>query len=101
MLKPLAEDKWDFPAAAHLLNRAGFGGPPAEIERLVALGPRPAVSRLLDYEKTPDPWPNPDWAQPEPQRVEQLLALRQMPPEERRKVRMEERKKQQQYLKSE
>ncbi len=98
MLKPLAEDKWDFPAAAHLLNRAGFGGPPAEIEQLVALGPRRAVSHLLDYETTPDPWPNPDWAQPEPERVERLLALRQLPPEERRKVLMEERKKQQQYL---
>ena len=54
MLKPLAADKWNFTTAAHLLNRAGFGGPPAEIERLVKLGPDKAVSWFVDYEKIPD-----------------------------------------------
>ena len=34
MLKPLATSRWDYGSAAHLLNRAGFGGPPAEIEKL-------------------------------------------------------------------
>ena len=36
MLKPLPSTRWDFTTAAHLLNRAGFGGTPAEIEKLVA-----------------------------------------------------------------
>ena len=39
---------WDRDAAAHLLRRAGFGGTPAEIDSLYALGPDGAVSRLVD-----------------------------------------------------
>ena len=62
MLKPLASDRWNYAAAAHLLNRAGFGGPPADIAQLAVLGPDQAVSFLLDYEKIPDLTPNPDWA---------------------------------------
>ena len=54
MLKPLSASKWDVTAAGHFLNRAGFGGPPAEIERLVSLGPERAVSILVDFEKIPD-----------------------------------------------
>ncbi|HYP27633.1 MAG TPA: DUF1800 domain-containing protein [Blastocatellia bacterium] len=36
--------------AAHLLRRAGFGGPPQEINQLVALGRENAVDLLVDYE---------------------------------------------------
>ena len=36
---------------AHLLRRAGFGGPPAEIESLASLGRQGAVDRLIDYEQ--------------------------------------------------
>ena len=50
MLKPLSPDRWNFVAAAHLLNRAGFGGSPAEIQTLCDLGPDKAVSHLLGYE---------------------------------------------------
>ncbi|HVF92520.1 MAG TPA: DUF1800 domain-containing protein [Blastocatellia bacterium] len=35
--------------AAHLLRRAGFGGTPADINRLVALGRERAVDSLVDY----------------------------------------------------
>ncbi len=59
MLKPLAKDGWNYETAAHLLNRAGFGGPPEEIARLTDLGHDAALSSLLDYEKIPDPTPNP------------------------------------------
>jgi hypothetical protein len=31
MLKPLPEKDWNYTTAAHLLNRAGFGCPPAEV----------------------------------------------------------------------
>ena len=34
MLKALARKHWDFTTAAHLLNRAGFGGTPKEIDHL-------------------------------------------------------------------
>ena len=69
MLKPLSEGKWNYATAAHLLNRAGFGGPPAEIQKLADLNPDQAVALLLDYEKIPDPTPNPDWAKPDPERM--------------------------------
>src|SRR5438046_3187160 len=39
MLSPLPESKWTFTTAAHLLNRAGFGGTADEIENLVQFGP--------------------------------------------------------------
>jgi hypothetical protein len=67
MLKPLSRAGWNFTTAAHLLNRAGFGGPPQEIEALAKLHPGEAVSRFVDYEKTPDPASDPEWARPEPE----------------------------------
>jgi uncharacterized protein (DUF1800 family) len=53
-----------------LLNRAGFGGTPDEIEKLAAMPHADAVSSLVDYEKVPDTAPPPpDWAKPDPDRV--------------------------------
>jgi len=52
-LAPLAPAHWDAQKAAHLLRRAGFGGSPAEIQRLARMTPRQAVAQLLDYEKLP------------------------------------------------
>jgi hypothetical protein len=64
MLSPLPASKWNFTTAAHLLNRAGFGGSPAEIEALEKMGPESAVDHLVDYEKLPDETPDPAWAKP-------------------------------------
>ena len=86
MLKPLLSDNWNFTAAAHLLNRAGFGGPPTEINRLLALGPVRAVSHLVDFESIAETTPAPAWAQPDPERGEKLRAARQASPEERQKM---------------
>ncbi|HEY5041885.1 MAG TPA: DUF1800 domain-containing protein [Verrucomicrobiae bacterium] len=72
MLKPLTNDRWNYAMAAHLLNRAGFGGPPQELQKLADLGPDRAVSSLLDYQLIPDPTPNPDWAHPNPEEVRQF-----------------------------
>ena len=69
MLKPLSEKDWNYSTAAHLLNRAGFGGTPEEIKSLADLGPDKAVASLLDYESIPDPTPNPDWAKPNPEEI--------------------------------
>lgn len=85
MLKALPGNKWDFATASHLLNRAGFGGPPAEIEKLLALGQEKAVAHFVDYEKIPDTTPDPDWAKPDPDRAKKLLEARQLGEEERRK----------------
>jgi len=48
-LSPISGDDWNYARAAHLLERAGFGGPPAEIERLAAMTPEAAVASLVDY----------------------------------------------------
>ncbi|HTX21642.1 MAG TPA: DUF1800 domain-containing protein [Candidatus Aquilonibacter sp.] len=74
MLKPLSSNRWNYEMAAHLLNRAGFGGPPTDIEKLAALDHDQAISFLLDYENIYDPTPNPVWADPDPQRLENLRA---------------------------
>lgn len=99
MLKPLAADKWSFEMAAHLLNRAGFGGNPAEIQRLADLGPDGAVSYLLDYEKIPDNTANPEWATPD---GEDLVKLRQAiqaaPPDQKRQLQQQRQKMQNQRM---
>src|SRR5512140_2996832 len=98
MLKALPAERWNYAAAAHLLNRAGFGGPPAEIERLQALGLDQALDWLVDFEKTAEHYPDPEWAKPDSTRVEHLLAARRATPEERRKLQREEQQHQREHL---
>ncbi len=98
MLQPIPSSRWNFTNAAHLLNRAGFGGPPAEIEQLTALGPEQAVARLLEYDKVPDPTPDPAWAKPDPELAERLRAARQASPEERRRLQREQQELQRQRM---
>ncbi|HRT58543.1 MAG TPA: DUF1800 domain-containing protein [Candidatus Paceibacterota bacterium] len=98
MLRPLAAEKWDYGSAAHLLNRAGFGGPPGEIEALVALGPEQAVDRLVNYEEIPDLTPAPEWAKPDPERARQLAGAQRLSVEERQKLQREEQQRQRERL---
>src|SRR5687767_12019234 len=46
---PTDDDPFDAVKAAHLLNRAGFGGTPEEIEKVIKLGLADAVDWLLDF----------------------------------------------------
>ncbi len=48
-LTPIAAEEWDYDKAAHLVERAGFGATPAEIERLAAMSPEAAVDALVDF----------------------------------------------------
>jgi hypothetical protein len=96
MLQPIDSQKWDFSAAAHLLNRAGFGGTPEEIGRLAAMTPEQAVLSLINYERIPDPTANPDWAKPDPGRADRLMKLRNADPETRKTMQQEERRIQRQ-----
>jgi uncharacterized protein (DUF1800 family) len=98
MLQPLSREKWCSATAAHLLNRAGFGGTPAEIDRLAALNPEAAVNSLVDFEKIPDPTPNPEWAKPDPTRATRLMAAQQAAPEVRQQMQQDEQRKQRQNL---
>lgn len=52
-LKALAPEKFDYWRAHHLLNRAGFGGTPAQVRHLTDLGLEKAVDALVDFEKLP------------------------------------------------
>src|SRR4051812_28393076 len=98
MLKPLSSEKWNITTAAHLLNRAGFSGAPAEIEKITALGHEKAVSWFVDYESIPDNTPDPSWAKPDPDRAQRFLAARNMSEEDRRKLQREEQQNQRQHI---
>jgi len=53
-LSPITGDCWNSDLAAHLLERAGFGGTPEEIEALAAMPPEDAVRHLVYYQAVPD-----------------------------------------------
>ncbi|MDQ7843113.1 MAG: DUF1800 domain-containing protein [Armatimonadota bacterium] len=61
--RPTASDPWDQVKAAHLLNRAGFGGTPEEVARLAALPVEAAVEELLNFESVPESFPAPDFTE--------------------------------------
>jgi uncharacterized protein (DUF1800 family) len=48
-LSPIAAADWSFDRAAHLLERAGFGGTPEDIARLAVMTPQQAVAALVEY----------------------------------------------------
>jgi uncharacterized protein (DUF1800 family) len=52
-LSPINSADWGPAQAAHLLERAGFGGTPDEIDALAKLGPAAAVRRLVYFEGAP------------------------------------------------
>ena len=98
MLNALAPDRWNHGAAAHLLNRAGFGGTPAEIEKLAGLGLEKAVETLVEFEATEDPTADPDWAQPDPERFARDRAMRDASPNEKREMRQKEQRAQREKI---
>jgi uncharacterized protein (DUF1800 family) len=51
-LKELKADQFDQWKAQHLLNRAGFGGTPAQIDALTKLGLEGAVDYIVDYQSS-------------------------------------------------
>ncbi|MCU1335980.1 MAG: hypothetical protein JWO19_1561 [Bryobacterales bacterium] len=51
-LAPIARTDWNYDFAAHLLERAGFGGTPEEIQALVKFTPAQAIARLVRFEGT-------------------------------------------------
>jgi hypothetical protein len=48
-LSPIGASDWTPEQARHLLNRAGFGGQPAEVERLAAMPPDKAAAWFIDF----------------------------------------------------
>ncbi len=53
-LTPLGDAEWSRERAAHLLERAGFGGTPEEVDAWAALGPQAAVEKLVRWQSQPN-----------------------------------------------
>ena len=56
-LQPLPASEWSYDHAAHLLERAGFGGTPEDIARFAAMTPEAAVDLIVNYEQIADTLP--------------------------------------------
>ena len=90
-------NKWTLREAAHLLNRAGFGGSPREVKRLHGMGRRKAVDWLLNPTEKIGAIPPPEWARDEQDALSSRRgkfmanreALKELDPEEREKKRRE------------
>lgn len=107
MLTP-SENSWTFDEAAHLINRAGFGGNPAEIKALHGLGRIAAVDSLLGADEPDSAFPAPAWSGREQaladmrmraeQSRETQRTLRDATPENAERLRREARKEVQQEI---
>ena len=53
-LTPITAKDWNRDLAAHLLERAGFGGTPAEIDALAKMTPQQAIARLVRFQGADD-----------------------------------------------
>jgi uncharacterized protein (DUF1800 family) len=72
MLTPLTGSKWNDATAAHLLNRAGFGGTPDEIERTRQKGLAATVHDLVEVKGNAANLPAPAWAHPRNIRAQRM-----------------------------
>src|SRR4051812_16296032 len=86
MLRALSPSQWNYYTAAHLLNRAGFGGRPAEIEAAVRMGLAATVERLVNFESEPEASANPSWAKAEPERFRKMRESRDADLEKRKEM---------------
>ncbi len=72
--RPSDSNPWDKSLAAHLLNRAGFGALPEEVDQAVAWGFDRTVDHLVDFDKIPDDdLPAPEMP-PLPEQVRKMTA---------------------------
>ncbi len=95
MFDLLPAKNWNYDTAAHLLNRAGFGGTPAEIETLHGQGLEGAVDSLLQppnelIDVSAQSWSKPVDLQKKRAELQQLKAI----PAEQKTKRKEMRKEQ-------
>jgi uncharacterized protein (DUF1800 family) len=99
MLALIPTSQWTPAAAAHVLNRAAFGGHPDAIARFHAMGPRDAVESLVSAEEDLDLFPPPPLASPQ-QNASALRSLRDATPLERTSLRRQIRRTQHRELAS-
>lgn len=65
MFSPFPEKLWGRKLAAHLLDRAGFGGTPSEIDIVVRMGPEKAVASFIQADDDSDLFPRPELLMPD------------------------------------
>jgi uncharacterized protein (DUF1800 family) len=92
-----AKGNWSMRDAKHLLNRAGFGGTPADVAKLHAFGREKAVELFLNPDENAATYPKPEWADLKTalasmqeqmgERRKMMNELRDMTPEEAEKAR--------------
>ncbi len=75
---PKAGESWTIEEAAHLLNRAGFGGSPGEIRTWHKLDRKRAVEKLVSPPAATNETPIPEWAEPERARADMLARREQL-----------------------
>jgi hypothetical protein len=90
MLTPLPASKWNEAAAAHLLNRASFGGTPAEITAVHKKGLSAAVRDLVNFRSDAFTPPPPEWAHPRNLRAMRMRTLGSPGDPEQKRVKMRE-----------
>jgi uncharacterized protein (DUF1800 family) len=83
---PKADQSWTIFEAAHLLNRAGFGGSPSDINAFHQLGREKAVESLVSPTEPLDAFPLPPWSSDE-----QILADYKEVTEDRKSLRLQAR----------
>lgn len=88
MLSPLACKHWTLKTAAHLLNRAGFGGAPREIKALHELGMERAVGQLINGTDDAQAFPLPEGLETQDP-LRELREMRDITPKERLERRKE------------
>ncbi|MBU0676926.1 MAG: DUF1800 domain-containing protein [Verrucomicrobia bacterium] len=98
MLEPITQKSWSEIKAAHLLNRAGFGGTPAEVKSFYDLGPQKAVDQLTDYRQSHDDFPAPTWVVPGIEKRPFPRGMKMLEEPERRKKRQEYQREQRSHL---
>src|SRR5262245_45649482 len=98
MLRALPASQWNYVTAAHLLNRAGFGARPGEVEAAVKLGLERTVERLINFESEPEASTNPSWAKADPERFKRLREYREADPEKRKELQSMQRREQRERL---
>ena len=89
MFSPLPEKLWDRNLAAHLLDRAGFGGTPADIDSLVLMGPGKAVDSFIHADDDGDLFPKPQMLLPAERLLYKQREKAATTEEQRREIRKE------------
>jgi len=89
MFSPFPEKLWDRKMAAHLLDRAGFGGTPAEIDVLAGMGLEKAVNSFIKADDDSDLFPRSELLMPEQRLLYKQREKAAATEDERREVRRE------------